>query len=127
MKELLAQLLFLQLVTVKQNMSLPVNSRFIFQKYWELSRSVVTLSRLNEMIQSHRDNSAIVQPLLKSFLVLSSTEQGMDADSSDSTGDILNLLTSAITTTTPSDANKTIYLKVCLNVLNRIDSISSDA
>ena len=49
-KELLANLLFTQLVIVNQNMGLPVNSRFIYQKYWELNRSVLTLSRLNEMI-----------------------------------------------------------------------------
>lgn len=71
-KELLAHLLFIQLVLVKQNKELPVNSRVIFQKYWELSRSVLTLTKLNEMIQAHRDNAQIVQPLLKAILVLAS-------------------------------------------------------
>lgn len=103
MKELLANLLFTQLVIVNQNMGLPVNSRFIYQKYWELNRSVLTLSRLNEMIQAHRDNMVIVQTLLKTILVLKSVEQGLNVDSSDSAGDILNLLTQTITTVSPSN------------------------
>lgn len=49
-KEILAHLLFVQLFLVKSNMGLQVNSRFIFQKYWEHSQSVLTLTKLNEMI-----------------------------------------------------------------------------
>ena len=90
-------MLFIQLVLVRQNMSLPVSSSFIFAKYWELSKSFLTLTKLNEMVQAHRDNEAIVQPLLKTILILASNEQGgLDADSSDSAGDILNLITATI-------------------------------
>ena len=112
---------------VKGNMSLPVNSRFIYQKYWEISTSVLTLSRLNELVQAHRDNMVIVQTLLKTILVLQSSEQGLNVDSSDSAGDILNLLTQTITSVSPTDAAKTNYLKVCLNVLCRIQSIAPEA
>ena len=85
------------MVLVKQNMSQPISSSFIFAKYWEVSKSFLTMTKLNEMVQAHRDNEAIVLPLLKIILILASNEQsGLDADSSDSAGDILNLLTSSI-------------------------------
>jgi len=54
-------------------------------------------------------------------LVLAASNNGsLDADSKDSAGDILNLLTSIIASTTPSDAAKSTYLRVSLNVLDRI-------
>ena len=49
-KELLANLLFIQLVLTKQNAGLALTSRPVFQKYWELSLSVLSLTKLNEMI-----------------------------------------------------------------------------
>ena len=85
------------------------------------------MSKLNEMLQSHRDNTAIVQPLLKTLLVLSRSTESVDADSKDSAGDILSLLTSSIASTMPSDPIKTNYLKVCLNVLDRIRNLVPEA
>ena len=79
------------------------------------------------MIQSHRDNQRIVEPLLKAALVLANSSQGLDSDSKDSAGDILNLLTSNIATVVPSDASKANYLKVCLNVLNRLRNLAAEA
>jgi len=49
-KELLANLLFIQLALTKQNAGLTHTSRHVFQKYWELSQSVLSLTKLNEMI-----------------------------------------------------------------------------
>ena len=57
---------------------------------------------MNEMIQSNRDNAAIVQPLLKTILILA--KRGLDSDSANSAGDILNLLTAQITTVSATDA-----------------------
>lgn len=49
------------------------------------------------------------------------------SDSNESTGDILNLLTSTIASVVPSDPSKTNYLKVCLNVLNRVRNLAAEA
>lgn len=54
-------------------MQLPIQQKVVFQQYWELSRATLTLSKLNEMIQGHRDNQNIVEPLLKAILVLSNS------------------------------------------------------
>lgn len=107
-KELLANLLFTQLVLVKNNMAQAVNSRFIFQKYWDLNQSVMSLNKLNEMIQSNRSNVQIVEPLLKTISVLAKNR--VEFMSSESAGDILDLLTKEITTVSASDAHKTLYL-----------------
>jgi len=61
------------------------------------------------------------------LLVLANSQQGLESDSNDSAGDILNLLTATISSVSPSDANKVGYLKVCLNVLNRVRNFASEA
>jgi len=66
--------------------------------------------------------------LLKTILVLAENNNGrLDADSKDSIGDILNLLTSTIVSTTPSDDFKTSHLRLCLNVLERIRILVPEA
>ena len=52
----LANLLHISLAMSLNNMSLPLASKVIFQKYWELGHSTLTLSKLNELIQANRDN-----------------------------------------------------------------------
>ena len=81
------------------------------------------------MIQGHRDNTAIVQPLLKTILVLSSAQgqDGLETDSNDSAGDILSLLTTSISQAVASDPAKVTHLKVCLNVLSRINNLLPEA
>ena len=56
----------------------------------------MTFSKLNEMIQSNRDKSEIVQALLKSLLLLTSGDQGLELDLNESAGDILSLITATI-------------------------------
>ena len=68
-----------------------------------------------------------MQPLLQTILILTNTGKGIDADSSDSAGDILNLLTTVVTTVKPTDANQTSHLTLCLNVLGRIRSLVPEA
>lgn len=48
------------------------------------------------MIQSNRDKSEIVQALLKSLLLLTSGDQGLELDLNESAGDILSLITATI-------------------------------
>ena len=88
---------------------------------------VLSLSRLNEMIKSHRDNSRIVEPLLKSVLLVASTDQVTDTDTDAAAGDILDFLTASISQTVPSNASKSDYLKICLNVMSRIQSLAPEA
>lgn len=85
------------------------------------------LSKLSELIQNSRDKPDIVQVLLKSFLMLTSGDHGLDSDSTESAGDILSLLTATISSLTPSDAKKATYLEVCLNVLNRVRNFAAEA
>ena len=73
------------------------------------------------MIQSNKTNQAIVEPLLKTILILANS--GLEADSQESAGDILNLVTSQIADTSATDAEKTNYLRVCLNLLSRLNSV----
>ena len=42
----------------------------IFKKYWELCITSLPLAKLNEMIQSNRDNQRVIEPLLKSAVML---------------------------------------------------------
>ena len=61
-------------------------------------------------------------------MVLAENNNGrLDADSKDSIGDILNLLTSTIVSTTSSDDFKTSHLRLCLNVLERIRILVPEA
>ena len=68
-----------------------------------------------------------MQTLLKTLLILANGEQGLDSDSSDCAGDILSLLTTTITTVSPVDTKKAAYLRVCLNVLNRVRNFAAEA
>lgn len=70
----------------------------IYKKYWDLASPNIKLSKLNELLQSNRDNANLVNPLLK---VLSLMD--VQADESESYGDILNLLKIGLTKYMPSD------------------------
>ena len=60
----------------------------IAQKYWEISTGCLKLSKLNELIQSNRDNALLVAPLLKALTISAEIEE------SESCGEMLNLLRS---------------------------------
>ena len=64
-------------------------SASIFKKYFELSSNVLTLTRLNEMIQANRDSTQMLEPLFKSFLVMGDSIQ---IDAEECSDDILSLL-----------------------------------
>ena len=72
MREMIAQTIFISMASIKQCIITQANSKeaAIFRKYWELCITSLPLAKLNEMIQSNRDNQRIVDPLLKSTILL---------------------------------------------------------
>jgi len=64
-------------------------TNLVFQKYWELATSNLKLTKLNELLQANRDEPQIIEPLLRTILVLDSQ---IEAEESESCADILNLL-----------------------------------
>lgn len=66
----------------------------IFKKYWELATTNLKVAKLNELLQSNRDKTYIVEPLLKALLEL---DTQIEADETESCADILNLLSQLIT------------------------------
>jgi hypothetical protein len=48
------------------NASAQINA--VFHKYWDLATSHLKISKLNELLQSHRDKPLIVEPLLRALL-----------------------------------------------------------
>ena len=61
----------------------------IFKKYFQLSSSVLTLTRLNELIQANRDSTQMLEPLFKTFLAIGDSIQ---IDAEECSDDILSLL-----------------------------------
>jgi hypothetical protein len=52
------------------NASAQINA--VFNKYWDLATTNLKISKLNELLQSHRDKPQIVEPLLRALLQLDS-------------------------------------------------------
>lgn len=92
LKELLAHTLVCSLVHIKhhslatQRMAVGSSQHnVIFKRYWELASTNIKLSKLNELLQSNRDSPALMEPLLRVLM-------DVQADESESYGDVLNLL-----------------------------------
>lgn len=69
---MIAQTVFISLATMKQTVISQSREATIFRKYWEICVTSLPLAKLNEMIQSNRDNHRIIEPLLKCAVMLGS-------------------------------------------------------
>lgn len=63
----------------------------IFKRYWECAQPNVKISKLNELLQSNRDEPLIIEPLLKVTQLIDVNE-----DDNESYADVLDLLKAGI-------------------------------
>ena len=72
------------------------------------------------MIQAHREDGLIVEPLLKTLLIL---ENQVEIDSEDSSKDILVLLLNQIVTLNAASSDNVELLRTCLGCVNKLQLV----
>jgi hypothetical protein len=77
LKELLGHILAcslaymkMQTLTVQRMSVASPTQNIIFKRYLELAQSSIKLSKLNELLQTNRDNPSVVEPLLRVLMLI---------------------------------------------------------